>query len=112
MHFSIPDTQELNEGNGSTYIVCLHDNFLWKISLINIYFKGYNIHINGVFHCTVRYRQLHNLHEQLKKEYGQNSIPSFPRKKLLPLTASQLEERRSMLEKYIQTGTKKNYIFQ
>ncbi|ENN74125.1 sorting nexin-17 [Dendroctonus ponderosae] len=84
MHFSIPDTQELNEGNGSTFI-------------------GYNIHINGVFHCTVRYKQLHNLNEQLKREFGNDSVPSFPPKKLLPLTSGQLEERRALLEKYIQT---------
>jgi sorting nexin-17 len=85
MHFSIPDTQELNEGNGSTYI-------------------GYNIHINGIFHCTVRYKQLHNLHEQLRKEFGNDNLPPFPPKKLLPLTGGQLEERRALLEKYIQTG--------
>ncbi|KYB29604.1 sorting nexin-17 [Tribolium castaneum] len=84
MHFSIPDTQELNEGNGSTYI-------------------GYNIHINGIFHCTVRYKQLHNLHEQLKKEFGNDNLPPFPPKKLLPLTGGQLEDRRALLEKYIQT---------
>ncbi|KAJ8923688.1 hypothetical protein NQ315_010269 [Exocentrus adspersus] len=92
MHFSIPDTQELNEGNGSTFI-------------------GYNIHINGLFHCTVRYKQLHNLNEQLKKEFGNEAIPPFPPKKLLPLTASQLEERRVLLEKYIQTNvyTMNNY---
>ncbi|XP_068916093.1 sorting nexin-17 isoform X2 [Tenebrio molitor] len=84
MHFSIPDTQELNEGNGSTYI-------------------GYNIHINGIFHCTVRYKQLHNLHEQLRKEFGNDNLPPFPPKKLLPLTGGQLEERRALLEKYIQT---------
>lgn len=64
--------------------------------------QGYNIHINGVFHCTVRYKQLHNLHEQLKKVFGTDSVPSFPPKKLLPLTNSQLEERRALLEKYIQ----------
>ncbi|CAH0562621.1 unnamed protein product [Brassicogethes aeneus] len=83
MHFSIPDTQELNEGNGSTFI-------------------GYNVHINGVFHCTVRYKQLHNLNEQLKKEFGCELVPPFPPKKLLPLTGNQLEERRCLLEKYIQ----------
>lgn len=84
MHFSIPDTQEINEDNGST-------------------FKGYNIHINGVFHCTVRFKQLHNLHEQLRKEYGASTLPPFPPKKLLPLTGNQLEERRAFLEKYIQS---------
>lgn len=84
MHFSIPDTQEINDDNGST-------------------FKGYNVHINGVFHCTVRFKQLHNLHEQLRKEYGASTLPPFPPKKLLPLTASQLEERRALLEKYIQS---------
>lgn len=83
MHFSIPDTQEINEKNGST-------------------FMAYNMHINGVFHCTVRYRQLLNLHSQLRKQFGQDDLPSFPPKKLLPLTSNQLEERRMQLEKYIQ----------
>lgn len=84
MHFSIPDTEEFVDDKGSSYMV-------------------YNIHVNGVFHCTVRYRQLHNLHEQLKKEFGVNNLPSFPPKKYLPLTPLQLEERRDQLEKYIQT---------
>ncbi|KAK7863145.1 hypothetical protein R5R35_012761 [Gryllus longicercus] len=84
MHFSIPDTEEFSDDNGANYM-------------------GYNIHVNGVFHCTVRYKQLHNLHEQLKKEFGANNLPVFPPKKLLPLSSSQLEERRAHLEKYIQS---------
>ncbi|KAF5274543.1 hypothetical protein FQA39_LY07155 [Lamprigera yunnana] len=84
MHFSIPDTKELNDENGSVFI-------------------GYNVHINGVFHCTVRYKQLHNLNEQLHKEFGLEALPMFPPKKILPLTAAQLEGRRILLEKYIQT---------
>uniref|UniRef100_A0A1B6GLU6 PX domain-containing protein n=3 Tax=Proconiini TaxID=565685 RepID=A0A1B6GLU6_9HEMI len=84
MHFSIPDTQEFNDENGSSYM-------------------GYNIHINGIYHCTVRYKQLHNLNEQLKKIHGCNNVPAFPPKKFLPLSSGQLEERRSLLEKYIQT---------
>lgn len=83
MHFSIPDTQEVKDENGSSYV-------------------AYNVHINGSFHCMVRYKQLHNLHDQLKKEYGQAVLPPFPPKKLLPLTPTQTEERRSVLEKYIQ----------
>nr|CAD7603276.1 unnamed protein product [Timema genevievae] len=88
MHFSIPDTEELCDDIGSTFMVA---------------YLGYSIHVNGVFHCTVRYRQLLNLHEQLKKEYGSSNLPSFPPKKILPLSPTQLEERRVMLEKYIQT---------
>ncbi|KAK7068085.1 Sorting nexin-17 [Halocaridina rubra] len=82
MHFSIPDTQECREDNGGTYV-------------------AYNVHINGVFHCTVRYRQLHSLHEQLKKDLGSSTLPSFPPKKLLPLSPTQTEDRRVALEKYI-----------
>ncbi|XP_064480852.1 sorting nexin-17-like [Ornithodoros turicata] len=83
MHFSIPDTQDMKDDSGSSYV-------------------AYNIHINGCFHCTVRYKQLHNLHDQLKKAYGSTALPLFPPKKLLPLTSTQTEERRSVLEKYIQ----------
>lgn len=83
MHFSIPDTQEFTNGAGNAYV-------------------GYNIHINGLFHCTVRYKQLHNLHEQLSKDLD-ISLPVFPPKKFFPLTVSQQEERRLALERYIQS---------
>ena len=63
--------------------------------------QAYNIHINGTFHCTVRYRQLYSLHEQLKKEFGSAFLPPFPPKKILNLTPAQTEERRRSLEKYI-----------
>ncbi|XP_034939958.1 sorting nexin-17 [Chelonus insularis] len=83
MHFSIPDTQEFIDTTGNSYV-------------------GYNIHINGLFHCTVRYKQLLNLHEQLIKNMDV-MLPSFPPKKFFPLTANQQEDRRLCLEKYIQT---------
>lgn len=83
MHFSIPDTQEFVDASSNTYV-------------------GYNVHINGLFHCTVRYKQLLNLHEQLVKDVDM-SLPTFPPKKFFPLTINQQEERRLGLEKYIQT---------
>ncbi|XP_012266714.2 sorting nexin-17 [Athalia rosae] len=83
MHFSIPDTQEFIDNGGNAYL-------------------GYNIHINGLFHCTVRYKQLLNLHIQLGKDLDVE-LPEFPPKKLFPLTLNQQEERRASLEKYIQT---------
>lgn len=60
------------------------------------------MHINGLFHCTVRYKQLHNLHEQLTKDLD-IPLPYFPPKKFFPLTFNQQEERRLSLDKYIQT---------
>ncbi|XP_055855145.1 sorting nexin-17 isoform X2 [Episyrphus balteatus] len=90
MHFSIPDTQEFfNDTTGSTY-------------------TGFNIHINGSFHCCLRFKQLHSLHEQLKRSLAASSstsnvtLPSFPPKKLLPLTNNQIEARRIALEHYVQ----------
>lgn len=61
----------------------------------------YNVNINGVLHCRLRYRQLHSFHQQLKREFG-NSLPSFPPKKLLALNDAEVEERRLLLEKYLQ----------
>ncbi|XP_067621305.1 sorting nexin-17 [Eurosta solidaginis] len=87
MHFSIPDTQELYaEITGTTY-------------------TGYNIYINGCYHCCLRYKQLHALHEQLRRRCADLNIQlptTFPPKRLLPLTNGQLESRRASLEHYLQ----------
>uniref|UniRef100_A0A6I8NRF2 Sorting nexin-17 n=1 Tax=Ornithorhynchus anatinus TaxID=9258 RepID=A0A6I8NRF2_ORNAN len=84
MHFSIPETESRSgDGGGSAYV-------------------AYNIHVNGVLHCRVRYSQLLGLHEQLRKEYGANVLPTFPPKKLFTLTPAEVEQRREQLEKYMQ----------
>ncbi|XP_040282792.1 sorting nexin-17 [Bufo bufo] len=83
MHFSIPETETCNSDSGGQYV-------------------AYSIHVNGVLHCRVRYSQLFGLHEQLKKEYGNNVVPVFPPKKLFTLTPSEVEQRREQLEKYMQ----------
>ncbi|ESO85974.1 hypothetical protein LOTGIDRAFT_235573 [Lottia gigantea] len=83
MHFSIPDTEECKDEGGTA-------------------FTSYNLYINGVYHCQLRYRQLHQFHEQMKKEFGVQNLPQFPPKKLLSLSPLQIEERRSMLERYVQ----------
>uniref|UniRef100_A0A8D0CT28 Sorting nexin 17 n=1 Tax=Sander lucioperca TaxID=283035 RepID=A0A8D0CT28_SANLU len=64
--------------------------------------QAYNIHVNGVLHCRVRYSQLLGLHEQIKKEYGSNVVPAFPPKKIFTLTPAEVEQRREHLEKYMQ----------
>lgn len=83
MHFSIPETEVRSGENGSTYV-------------------AFNIHVNGVLHCRLRYSQLLGLHEQIKKEYGANVVPSFPPKKIFTLTPVEVEQRREQLEKYMQ----------
>ena len=83
MHFSIPDTQDLKDVNGSSY-------------------KAYNIHVNGVLHCVVRYSQVYELNEQLKLQFGAQMIPSFPPKRFLQVRGIDLDERKLRLEKYIQ----------
>ena len=83
MHFSIPETEELGDTRAKSY-------------------TGYSLHINGVYHCLVRYRQLHSLHEQLKREFHANTLPAFPPKKLFNLTEKEVEDRRLCLEKYLQ----------
>ncbi|XP_029452210.1 sorting nexin-17 isoform X2 [Rhinatrema bivittatum] len=83
MHFSIPETESRSGENGAAYV-------------------AYNIHVNGVLHCRVRYSQLLGLHEHLRKEYGSNVVPAFPPKKLFTLTPAEVEQRREQLEKYMQ----------
>ncbi|KAK6294860.1 hypothetical protein J4Q44_G00340860 [Coregonus suidteri] len=63
---------------------------------------AFNIHVNGVLHCQVRYSQLLGLHQQIKKEYGNNVVPAFPPKKIFTLTPAEVEQRREQLEKYMQ----------
>lgn len=85
MHFTIPETIERRDTNGTPY-------------------TSFEVHLNGVHHCSVRYRQLHNLHQQLRKEFQQAAlpIPTFPPKKMLILSQVQVEERRFGLERYLQ----------
>ncbi|XP_043397870.1 sorting nexin-17 isoform X3 [Chelonia mydas] len=84
MHFSVPETESRGgEGGAAAYV-------------------AYNVHVNGVLHCRVRYRQLLGLHEQLRKEYGANVVPAFPPKKIFTLTPAEVEQRREQLEKYMQ----------
>uniref|UniRef100_A0A8D8VG92 Sorting nexin-17 n=1 Tax=Cacopsylla melanoneura TaxID=428564 RepID=A0A8D8VG92_9HEMI len=90
MHFSIPDTQQLSDDSGK--------------------YTGYNLHLNGEYHCTLRYKQLHNFNEQLRKLYGSENVPLFPPKKLFPLSMVQIDERRAHLEKYMQSVAQSNLL--
>jgi hypothetical protein len=43
-------------------------NVLMNVLTINV-LKAYKIQVNGSFHCTVRYKQLYNFHEQVIHYY-------------------------------------------
>uniref|UniRef100_A0A8C3I0V6 PX domain-containing protein n=1 Tax=Chrysemys picta bellii TaxID=8478 RepID=A0A8C3I0V6_CHRPI len=82
-----------------------HQPLCWGLAVIlgsPFPLQAYNIHVNGVLHCRVRYSQLLGLHEQLRKEYGANVVPAFPPKKIFTLTPAEVEQRREQLEKYMQ----------
>jgi len=83
MHFSIPSTQELLDENGSSY-------------------TAFNLYVNGVLHCSLRYSQLNDLNERLKQEFRQVVLPAFPPKKFFAVKGTDLEDRRIQLEKYVQ----------
>lgn len=86
MHICLPDTREVRPSSGSAFLL-------------------YNVHIDGLYHCSLRYKQLLHLHQTLSKAFASSTgiqLPAFPPKKLLPLSLSQVEERRLQLEKYLQ----------
>lgn len=85
MHICLPDTREVRPQHGSAFLL-------------------YNVHIDGLYHCSLRYKQLLHLHQTLTKKFTNtyHHLPQFPPKKLLPLSVSQIEERRMQLEKYLQ----------
>lgn len=87
MHICLPDTREVKPQHGSAYLL-------------------YNVHIDGLYHCSLRYKQLLHLHQALAKRFNSTTttsqLPTFPPKKLLPMSVNQVEERRQQLEKYLQ----------
>jgi sorting nexin-17 len=81
MHFSIPETEECKDETGG--------------------YTLFKIHVNGAHHCSVRFSQLHNLNEQLKKEFP-TTVPPFPPKKIFSLSLNEKEDRRHQLERFLQ----------
>jgi sorting nexin-17 len=88
MHFSIPRAGLVLEAGKDGYV-------------------SYDVHVNGLFHCSCRYKRLLELHDVLRRHFPASvaaDFPPFPPKRLLPLSDQQLEQRRSQLERYLQLG--------
>lgn len=84
MFFSVPTCSEVSDEDGSVY-------------------TAYDIHLNGAAHSAVRYSQLHKLNEQILRRFDSSALAEFPPKKLFALSAHEKEERKTMLEVYLQT---------
>ena len=89
MHFSIPDTTEVSARKGSQQ----HSYTL------------FHIHVNGVHHCSLRYSQLCAFHSELHRLFSKCMAQTqpFPPKKLFHLSAREIDERRLLLERYLQS---------
>ncbi|KAM8966830.1 sorting nexin-31 [Pelodytes ibericus] len=82
MHITIPVTDEVLDSLGSPYVL-------------------YSVYLEGFLLFKVRYSVLHLWDEQLHRAFG-NRLPTFPPKYYLAMTKSMAEERRGLLEKYLQ----------
>ncbi|EDQ91616.1 uncharacterized protein MONBRDRAFT_15069, partial [Monosiga brevicollis MX1] len=65
-------------------------------------YVAYNIHINGTYHCSVRFSDLHKLHEKLKREFGAGALEKFPPKNFRYMPPEECVERRYYLQKWLQ----------
>ncbi|UJR22230.1 hypothetical protein I4U23_025293 [Adineta vaga] len=96
MHFSIPDTTEISAKNSSNQQA----------------YTLFNIHINGIHHCSLRYSQLRTFNDELQRLFptAMANIDTFPPKKFFSLSAKDTEERRLSLEHYLQAIVQNRYI--
>jgi sorting nexin-17 len=96
MYWSIPDTTDISAKNSS------HQQA----------YTLFNIHLNGVHHCSVRYSQLHTFNDELQRFFtsAMSKMPAFPPKKFLSLSSKDTEERRSQLENYLQHIVQNKYL--
>jgi sorting nexin-17 len=96
MYFSIPDTTEVSA----------------KTSSNQQSYTLFNIHINGIHHCSLRYSQLHKFNEELHRllPTAMINIEVFPPKKFFSLSLKETEERRVLLEHYLQSIIQNKYI--
>lgn len=65
-------------------------------------YTAYHVHINGTYHCSVRYSTLSTLHNTLKREYGAEAVGDFPPKKFFHVSPEASEERRMQLQRFLQ----------
>ena len=96
MDFSIPDTTDVSAKQSSNQQA--HTLF--------------NIHINGVHHCSLRYSHLRTFHDELQLMFPSviSQIDPFPPKKMFGLSSRETEERRVLLEHYLKSVALNKFV--
>ena len=89
MYFSIPDTTEISAKRSANQHV----------------YTLFNIHINGIHHYSLRYSQLRTFNDELRRLHPSSmiNIQPFPPKKVFSLSLRETDERRMLLERYLQS---------
>ncbi|CAF1107103.1 unnamed protein product [Rotaria sordida] len=89
MYFSIPDTTDISAKRSSNQHA----------------FTLFNIHVNGNHHCSLRYSQLRAFNDELQRLFPVSmiNIQPFPPKKFFNLSLREIDERRILLERYLQS---------
>lgn len=96
MYFSIPVTTDVSAKNSSNQQA----------------YTSFNVYVNGVHHCSLRYSQLYTFNEELHRllPSAMTNVETFPPKKFFSLSARETDERRVLLEHYLQSITQNKYI--
>ena len=96
MYFSIPDTTVVSANQSNNQHA----------------FTLFNIHINGSHHCSLRYSQLRAFNDDIQRlnSLSMTNIQPFPPKKFFSLSTHETDERRILLEHYLQSITQNNSI--
>jgi sorting nexin-17 len=96
MYFSIPDTTEVSAKSSSNQQA----------------YTLFNIYMNGIHYCSLRYSQLRTFDEELHRllPNAMINIETFPPKKFFSLSAKDTEDRRVLLEHYLQSIIQNKYI--
>ena len=96
MFFSIPDVTEISAKSS-------HNQQAYTL---------FNVHVNGVHHCSLRYSQLYIFNQELRRllPRAMGNVDVFPPKKLFSLSTKETDERRILLEHYLQAISQNKYI--
>lgn len=82
MHFNIPVIEEQTDKLGGRFVV-------------------YHVYLDGLLYCKMKYSDMHKWDDELRRVFG-DCLPPFPPNYYLSMTETMEDERRLLLEQYLQ----------